>query len=73
MGDIADYYRNQELDKEFNYYQRIEEPIWTCKDGTQIAISDMTNNHIINAINMVNHNLTSKKSFQILAKELKNR
>lgn len=31
--------------------EKVSKMIWTCKDGTEIAVEDMTDRHLINAIN----------------------
>lgn len=36
---------------------------WTTKDGTKIAIKDMTDSHIVNAIKIFNKKLKTNYSF----------
>ncbi len=58
MGDIADYYRQQELDDMFSNEWRRDEAFkeentaltWRTKDNERILVSDMTVNHMINTL-----------------------
>jgi hypothetical protein len=60
MGDISDYYRNQELNfnLEFNHKPRVvthSEPFtwWVKADGRKTKVTKMTDEHIMNCINMI--------------------
>jgi hypothetical protein len=54
MGDIADYYREQEINDEF-YRERkiIRSSNWLQRNGEYIRIKDMHSLHIANTINML--------------------
>lgn len=50
MGDMADYYREQEL----LYNDRFtSDSIWTTSDGMRVAIRDMSNSHLLNTIRVL--------------------
>ena len=63
MGDMADYYR--ELDFEDDMFQPhwlINPPIpkdlswWVQKNGERIKVTDMSDEHPVNSINMIDRN-----------------
>ena len=52
MGDWADMYDyGYELTDSIQH-KDIRASKWNCKDGTQIAIGDMTDRHLLNAFKM---------------------
>lgn len=72
MGDIADYYILQMISTEFPEeinHSVVVEHIWTCRNGEKIPVSKMTDNHLINTLNMLNKNRTCSWWFDILHKE----
>ncbi len=53
MGDMADYYRDQQFNEEFEYnYHKLpnEEYIWLTSDGVEYKVKDMTDSHIQNTL-----------------------
>lgn len=60
MGDIADYYRDQELEMEFNppksWTDDGKYTFWRTRDGSKIHLKDMTTSHIKNSIAMIKRN-----------------
>ncbi len=53
MGEMADYYLEQELDNlESNWYPA-PELRWTTKDGDSIPVSKMTKSHLKNTIKLL--------------------
>lgn len=63
MGDLADYYRDMDLDYEFeiqtkrdNLFRKFinkQEIFWTTISGDKINIKDLTPSHKQNIINML--------------------
>lgn len=57
MSMAEDYLDAFDIEEE---YERVrmeaERGIWTTKDGKHIAVSDMTDEHLINALNMLKRN-----------------
>ena len=58
MGDMADYYRSQELsdhlDISFNNSSRQESyEVWTTKKDDRIYLKDMSTNHIRNVMKSI--------------------
>jgi hypothetical protein len=54
MGDIADYYKEQELDSCVNEELRaLDGEFWRCKDGRRLRPREMTTEHLRNAIAMI--------------------
>jgi hypothetical protein len=52
MGDWADMHDyGYDLSDQINH-KAIRHSLWTCRDGTQIAIYDMTDSHLLNAYKM---------------------
>lgn len=52
MGDWADMYDYGYEPPNTINHKYIRASLWTCKDGTQIAIGDMTDSHLLNAFKM---------------------
>ena len=49
MGDWADMHDyGYDFSDRINH-EEIKRQLWTCRDGTQIAIGDMTDSHLLNA------------------------
>jgi hypothetical protein len=64
MGDISDYYREQEDDSQFSikyfknhYLGRVPKSssdyIWTTNKGANILVGRMTTNHVKNSLNAI--------------------
>ena len=57
MSMAEDYIDAFDIEDE---YERIRKEakrgIWTTKDGRHIAVSDMTDEHLVNALNMLKRN-----------------
>lgn len=71
---MANYYMSQQLHEDaVEDFKRKNSFIWRCKDGTKIKVSDMSNKHLINAINMINRTSADKKTLLILSEEMKRR
>jgi len=87
MGDMADYYMDLAIDAEFELERRAKDVYrfyeegtltWKTKSGDKLLITEMSNKHIVNSINM----LTKKDKYldqyteaivKILRRELKSR
>jgi len=52
MGDWADMYDYGYEPPDSIQHKDIRDSKWNCKDGTQIAIGDMTDCHLLNAFKM---------------------
>ena len=52
MGDWADMYDYGYEPPDSIQHKNIRASKWDCKDGTQIAIGDMTDRHLLNAFKM---------------------
>jgi hypothetical protein len=51
MGDIADYYRSQEIDAMAEEdSRRAAGEFWVCKDGRRLRPREMTTEHLRNAV-----------------------
>jgi len=55
MGEISDYYRDQQLDGEFKHFHYTHKPsnkeyIWLSSNGTEYKVRNMTNSHIQNTL-----------------------
>lgn len=50
MGDMADYYIEQQIGDEFARPQVTRESIWTTATGRRVAIKDMEDSHLLNII-----------------------
>lgn len=62
MGDMADYYMDLALDAEWELERRAKDVYrfyedgtltWKTKDGNKLLISEMSDTHIVNSINML--------------------
>jgi hypothetical protein len=58
MGDIADYYRNQETGNDWlAERQSVRKPekdhYHTCKDGRKIKIRDLEDSHLVNIVKLI--------------------
>lgn len=57
MGDMADYYIDQQMNAEFDLSEEIcenyLEGLWQTKEGEKIKICDMETDHIRNTINFI--------------------
>tara|TARA_R110000823_G_scaffold310213_2_gene435024 strand:+ start:837 stop:1079 length:243 start_codon:yes stop_codon:yes gene_type:complete len=57
MGDIADYYREQELKNCMENPLSLNVPCdytqWEMKNGKKIYVSNMTDSHLNNSIDMI--------------------
>lgn len=59
MGEMADYYINQEIDGPFfdeidwNIKPTIPKNIWITKKGQRIKIKNLENSHLLNIIKML--------------------
>lgn len=84
MGDISDYYRDQELNKHLNHSFEDEYPdedmfidynVWTTKAGNKIPVKLMKDSHVVNTINMINRNAneSTEQWFDTFAAELRSR
>jgi hypothetical protein len=77
MGDIADYYRDQEMmfgDEcpNFNIVKRFTK--WQLKDGSKIPLKKMSITHLQNCINMIDRRNGWREQWKIhLVGELKSR
>lgn len=57
--DISDEYEAiKALKREYNK-RHPETEYWTMSDGNKIKLSDMTDNHILNAINVIERHIQS--------------
>jgi len=77
MGDIADYYRDQE---EYSYptmspfiRRIVSYTHWEQKDGTKILLTSMTTSHLKNCILMIDRNEWRLDWLKHLQKELDSR
>lgn len=55
MGEMSDYYRDQQLNEEFKHFHHIRKPstkqyIWLSSNGVEYKVEDMTNSHIQNTL-----------------------
>tara|TARA_Y100000034_G_scaffold29728_2_gene36224 strand:+ start:3052 stop:3348 length:297 start_codon:yes stop_codon:yes gene_type:complete len=92
MGDIADYYAMQELtsmsEQEWeeaygnpDQYKNLPREIcWTSGDGTKTPVSEMSDTHIKNIINLIrlhainfSHPKLGQEWYDLFTKELKKR
>lgn len=75
MGDIADYYRDQELDKQFKPISRPKPSFktWKQSDNTSIKVVKMTKTHLENAIARIKSKKWRTQWLEPLEKELESR
>lgn len=78
MGDMADYYRELELENHLDGHGSnftTDYTIWTTKQGVKIEVVKMTDNHLLNTINMLNNNANeaNEEWFDVLVLEAKKR
>ena len=77
MGDIADYYRDQELEQNLYYNLSSNKDKrynkWLQADGSEINVSSMTKSHLINSINKIKRDKWRRNWLHILEKELESR
>ncbi|MCP4254606.1 MAG: hypothetical protein GY775_14625 [Candidatus Scalindua sp.] len=85
MGDISDYYRDQQLDEEFKHFHHNHKPsnkeyIWLSANGTEYKVKEMTNSHIQNTLRCLeegripfNTDYELNLCISVLKKECKNR
>lgn len=81
MGDIADYYRDQ--DDIFGEHMKLDQPKridsppytwWSMNTGVRTRVSKMTDNHIMNCISMIDRNPHFRQDWkEPLLKELESR
>lgn len=57
-------------DYAYEMYNDMRAGIWTMRDGTEIAVTDMTTSHIRNCMRMVG---TKHEWYRVFAEELKRR
>lgn len=56
MGDMADLARENDFDRwleEEQYEEDVKKGRWKTKDGKYISISEMTTQHIVNCLNII--------------------
>ena len=79
MGEMADYYREVELDEHLSGPPLGDIPIqnykwWRQGDGTRIKLTDMTKQHLQNSINMIERKYNWRQGWiEPLYKELNKR
>ena len=77
MGEMADYYLDQEIDNPYNSYFYPEQyEYWMTKEGSQLDVSAMTEPHIQNCIKWLEkHKNTDWANgwIGVFEEELKNR
>jgi hypothetical protein len=74
MGDISDYYVEKSIGGEIYYSRKEDYSKWTMRNGTKIRISNMTNEHLINTLNMINRNAPNGEDwFDAITKEAERR
>lgn len=57
MSMAEDYLDAYDIEEEYErVYKDAGRGIWTTKDGRHIAVSDMTDEHIVNTLNMLKRN-----------------
>lgn len=54
MGDISDYYVEKGIEGHIYYTKKEDYSKWTTRDGIKIRVKNMTNDHLINTLNMLN-------------------
>ena len=77
MGDISDYYRDLDLENQYQYSNRVcknyndnDFSVWTTKAGVRIKVCNMTDSHLINSLNMINKSAPNNELwFDALANE----
>lgn len=77
MGDMADYYRDLELDYHLEMASRIvviqDFKWWRTGDGSRIKVSNMSISHLTNSINKIKREGWREQWLEPLEKELKRR
>ena len=54
MGDISDYYVEKSMEGAIYYGKKEDYSKWTTREGVKIRVRNMTDNHLINTLNMLN-------------------
>lgn len=83
LSGMADFLIDNHPEMVYGDYpkeRRISKMIWTCKDGTEIAVENMTDRHLINAIRYTErkkrqgiYDKYTDEALRILKEELVNR
>lgn len=54
MGDISDYYVEKGIEGHIYYNRKEDYSVWITRNGVKIRVKNMTNEHLLNTINMLN-------------------